>query len=74
MKKKLTITLDADILPMAKRYASMRGVSLSSLIEQSLRDILDEEDKASFSSRWRGQFQPAQRQTCRYDRLSSKYL
>ena len=74
MKKKLTITVDADILPMAKGYASMHGVSLSSLIEQSLIDILDEENKTSFSSRWRGQFQPAERQEYRYDRLASKYL
>ena len=35
MKQKLTITVDAELLPLAKRYARSRGVSLSSLIEQS---------------------------------------
>ena len=33
MKRKLTITVDADVIPMAKHYARARGVSLSSLIE-----------------------------------------
>ena len=39
MKQKLTITVDAELLPLAKRYARSRGVSLSSLIEQSLREV-----------------------------------
>ena len=43
MKKKLTITVDAEILPMAKRYARSRGVSLSSLVEQSLRNVAGQE-------------------------------
>ena len=39
MKQKLTITVDAELVPIAKRYARSRGVSLSSLIEQSLREV-----------------------------------
>ena len=39
MKKKLTITVDADVLPLAKRYAKSKGVSLSSLVEQALREM-----------------------------------
>ena len=50
MKQKLTITVDADLLPAAKRYARARGVSLSSLIEQSLRDMAGEH-RPSFASR-----------------------
>ena len=38
MKQKLTITVDAELIPIAKRYARSRGVSLSSLVEQSLRE------------------------------------
>ena len=38
-EQKLTITVDAELLPLAKRYARSRGVSLSSLIEQSLREV-----------------------------------
>ena len=73
MKQKLTITIDADLLPLAKRYARSRGVSLSSLIEQSLKQLAGD-NSPSFASRWRGQFQPAERDGPRYDALSRKYL
>ena len=73
MKKKLTITVDSDVLPVAKRYARSRGVSLSSLIEQSLREVTAEYT-TSFTSRWRGQFQAAERDDPRYDALAKKYL
>jgi len=55
MKQKLTIPMDAELLPIAKRYARARGVSLSSLIEQSLREVVGEQ-ASSFAARWRGQF------------------
>ena len=74
MKQKLTITVDAELLPAAKRYARSRGVSLSSLIEQSLRDLAGE-DAPSFSSHWRGKFRPAElKDDPRYDALAKKYL
>lgn len=73
MKKKLTITVDAELIPRAKRYARSRRVSLSSLIEQSLRDMAGE-DAPSFSSRWRGSFQAANRDGSRYGKLARKYL
>ncbi len=74
MKQKLTITVDAELLPAAKRYARARGVSLSSLIEQSLREMAGE-DTPSFSSRWRGKFQAAERDDDpRYAALAKKYL
>ena len=73
MKQKLTITVDGDLLPIAKRYARSRGVSLSSLIEQSLREVAGE-PTPSFASRWRGRFRPAERDDPRYDALAKKYL
>ena len=73
MKQKLTITVDAELLPIAKRYARSRGVSLSSLIEQSLREVTGEHGP-SFASRWRGQFRAADRDDTRYDALAKKYL
>ena len=74
MKQKLTITVDAELLPKAKRYARSRGVSLSSLVEQSLRDMADE-NTDSFVSRWRGKFRAAERKDDpRYDALAEKYL
>ena len=73
MKQKLTITVDAELLPIAKRYARSQGVSLSSLIERSLRQMAGE-DVPSFASRWRGQFKAAERDDPRYDALAKKYL
>ena len=72
MKKKLTITVDEDLLPRAKRYAQARGVSLSSVIEDSLRDLTGTDE--SFVDRWRGRFEAAQRDDARYRGLAEKYL
>ncbi len=74
MKQKLTVTVDADLLPLAKRYARSRGVSLSSLVEQSLREVAGE-CAPSFASRWKGKFQAAHREDDpRYAALAKKYL
>ncbi len=74
MKRKLTITVDAELLPIAKRYARSRGVSLSSLIEQSLREVAGDH-APSFASRWLGKFRAAGRDDDpRYDALTKKYL
>ena len=73
-KQKLTVTADADLLPVAKRYARFRGMSLSSLIEQSLREMAGE-NTPSFASRWRGRFRAAAREDDpRYEALSRKHL
>ena len=40
MKRKLTITLDDALVSTAERLARTRGLSLSSLIETSLRETL----------------------------------
>ena len=73
MKQKLTITIDSELVPLAKRYARSKGVSLSSLIEQSLREVAGGHPP-SFASRWRGRFQAADRDDPRYDELARKYL
>ena len=41
-KKRLTVNVDAEVIPAAKRYARERGVSLSSLVERSLRVLAAE--------------------------------
>ncbi|MBP6771900.1 MAG: hypothetical protein KA154_02815 [Gemmatimonadaceae bacterium] len=74
MKTKLTVTIDKDLLPRAKRYARERGVSLSEIIEGSLRRLSDADDTPSFASRWRGQFVPAEHADERFDALAKKYL
>ena len=73
MKRKLTITLDSGLVTRAKQYARSRGVSLSSLIEASLRQIAGE-DTPSFATRWRGRFEGARRDDGRYAALARKYL
>ena len=39
MKKRLTVNVDAEVIPAAKRYARARGVTVSSLVEGALRDL-----------------------------------
>lgn len=73
MKQKLTIIVDADLLPRAKRYARSQGVSLSALIERSLREVAGEHPP-SFAAHWRGTFRAAERDAPRYDALAKKYL
>ena len=74
MKQKLTITVDTELILAAKRYARSQGVSLSSLIEKSLREMAGE-NTLTFASRWRGKFRAADREgDPRYDALAKKYL
>ena len=42
MKTKLTVTIDAELVPRVKQYARMHGVSLSQLIETALRETCAE--------------------------------
>ncbi len=73
MKRKLTLTVEENLLPVAKRYAKSQGLSLSSLVERLLRDAAGHHEP-SFASRWRGKFQPAERGDARHECLSKKYL
>lgn len=73
MKTKLTVTVDAETLPRAKRYARARGVSLSSLIDAALKEMAAQESP-SFADRWRGTFEAAGRDDPRYEALARKYL
>ena len=74
MKKKLTITIDLELIPVAKRYARSRGMSLSALIERYLAETTHR-GEASFASRWRGKFRPAEKDgDPRYEFLKKKYF
>lgn len=74
MKTKLTVTIDRDLLPRAKRYARTRGISLSQLIEASLRQVSGDDVTPTFSSRWRGKFAARVDDDERYRALARKYL
>ena len=73
MKTKLTVTIDEELVPVAKQYARTHGVSLSQLIENALRH-LSAEKREPFSTRWRGKFRPGAREDARYQALAKKYL
>ncbi|MBI4617283.1 MAG: hypothetical protein HY720_26975 [Planctomycetes bacterium] len=73
MKVKLTVTIDEDVVPRAKRYARAEGLSLSRLIERSLLELAPPEG-GSFSSRWRGRFRVEGRRDPRHEALVRKYL
>ncbi len=72
MKTKLTLTIDRDLLPAAKRFARARGISLSALVESSLREITGD-DSTPFAERWRGRMVLWERGDERYRALSEKY-
>ena len=73
MKTKLTVTIERDLVPRAKRYAKRRGVSLSSLIEAALDEMTRSEETASFVDRWRGSMKRSERADERYRQLRDKY-
>ncbi len=73
MKTKLTVTIDPDLLPLAKLYAKSQGKSLSSLIEDTLRELSASGGK-SFSEQWTGTLRQAKQGDARFESLSKKYL
>jgi hypothetical protein len=73
VKTKLTLTIDAQLIPRAKRYARSRGVSLSSVVEEALRGLASDESP-SFVDRWRGRFEAASKDDERFRALAEKYL
>lgn len=74
MKAKLTVTIDEELIPKAKQYARSRGISLSQLIERSLKGVTEIPEEGSFSQRWRGKFKPSERGDERYEGLAKRYL
>jgi Family of unknown function (DUF6364) len=57
MKSRVTITLDPALLEQAKTHAQLRGVSLSVLIEDRLKQALQHSftSNLSFTEKWAGQ-------------------
>ena len=74
MKVKLTLTVDRDLLPVAKRCARRRGRSLSDLVGEALQHLTQAPEGPSFSEKWRGKLRPAGLSTERYRHLAKKYL
>ena len=74
MKTKLTVSIDDELIPRARQFARGRGISLSELVETSLRSVTEESESSSFSQRWRGKFHPAGSDDERYKALAKRYL
>lgn len=72
MKTKLTITIDSDLIPRAKRSAKRRRMSLSAMIEKSLRAVTENEE--DFVEKWRGRFQLPDLDEPRFRYLKEKYV
>jgi hypothetical protein len=49
MTTKLTLTIEEDIIKLAKKYAADKGRSLSDLIENYLKNLVMKETKEEFS-------------------------
>jgi antitoxin component of RelBE/YafQ-DinJ toxin-antitoxin module len=74
MKTKVTLTIDEDLVPEAKRVARSKGVSLSELVERSLRHaVRDAANVPPFSARWRGKFTLEECDEARFRQLTEKY-
>ncbi len=74
MKTKLTLTVDSDLVPRAKAWAAEHGVSLSSVVEDALRERTGEPGP-SVVDRWAGRFELRDRgDDPRFRALVEKYV
>lgn len=73
MKQKRTVMIDRELVLRAKRFARERGVSVSSLIEEALREMTADAEDTSFSGRWRGRLVLAEHDEARFQALIEKY-
>ncbi len=73
MKAKLTLTIEEDLIPKAKRYAEAQNDSLSGLVEKALRDLTRTKEMP-FSKRWAGKFKASRQASIRYRTLARRYL
>ncbi len=88
-KKRLTVNVDAELITAAKRHAREQGVSLSSLVEESLREMagngaapdeadgIGDDEASRWVDRWagflRGKLSPPTGDDLRYEYLWYKY-
>lgn len=73
MKTKLNLTIDENLVPKSKRYAKTKGLSVSQLVENMLREVTQKQEN-SFSQKWRGKFKAVEKEEMRYKKLKERYL
>jgi len=54
MKTKLTLTIEMNIIPQIKNLAAARGVSVSQLVEEGMKNLLLEKKTLAFGAKWKG--------------------
>ena len=72
MKTKLTLTISEELIPYIKKVARIKGSSVSRLVENSLRKIVEEND-LTFSEKWRGKFTTTVARNTRHEYLSKRH-
>ena len=55
MKKKLTLTLEEELIQKGKVLSAKKGISLSTLLEKTIRSLTDNSTQ-SFSDKWNQRF------------------
>ena len=77
MKKRITLTIDAQLIRRAKQLAHTRHISVSALIEEFVRaaTLSPGADNKSFVEKWAGKFQAAQPEQpdARLEMLKERY-
>ena len=75
MKSRITLTIEPSVSHRAKAVARERGTSLSGLVEQLLaREAgISTVREGSFSARWAGRMELADKNDRRFDTLKRKY-
>ena len=80
MKSRLSLTVDPQVTHSAKHAARLRNQSLSSLVEDLLREVsmadadTKPEPKQTFSQRWAGRLKLERKEgDARFEALSEKY-
>ena len=74
VKAKLTLTVDDEVIPRAKRHASAMGVSLSEMVEAALRQMTGPSADRPFGTRWKGRLAATPKDSPRYKALARRYL
>jgi hypothetical protein len=74
MKTKLTLTVEDELIPRAKRYASAKGISLSEMVETALRQMTASPGNVPFGVRWKGRLTEVGKNSTRYRTLARRYL
>lgn len=73
MKAKLNLTIEKELVRNSKEYARKKGISVSCLIENLLKENI-KQSNTSFAEKWQGKFRIASKEEDRYNKLEERYF